>query len=209
MQSKLAELLHQYFELGVAEGREGRNHDTETGDAQRVLSEIEAEIAALSTDAEPVFWYRPLNDGLYEGPVYASSIGGKMLRDEKPGEWHPLYAAPPAPAVAVKDAIAEAEALADRAGIDIGDDRDMFVDDLAKTLTRFAALSAQVQDVAEYEHREQVCKDAALSQWERSLKRPDLDEKDRVTGAIEAYKRQAFAFTMLSAEPAAKQGEAE
>ena len=50
---KLAELLHQYFELGVAEGREGRNHDTEACDAQRVLSEIEAEIAALSA-TEPV-----------------------------------------------------------------------------------------------------------------------------------------------------------
>ncbi len=45
---KISELLHQYFELGVAEGREGRNHDTEAGDAQRVLSEIEAEIAALA-----------------------------------------------------------------------------------------------------------------------------------------------------------------
>lgn len=44
---KIAELLHEYFELGVAEGREGRNHDTEAGDAQRVLSAIEAEIAAL------------------------------------------------------------------------------------------------------------------------------------------------------------------
>lgn len=47
---KLAELLHQYFELGVAEGRAGRKHDTEAGDAQRVLSEIEAEIAAVLED---------------------------------------------------------------------------------------------------------------------------------------------------------------
>ncbi|KQZ96800.1 hypothetical protein ASD74_05965 [Rhizobium sp. Root564] len=54
MQSeKLAELLQQYFELGVAEGREGRNHDTKAGDAQRVLSAIESEIAALSTEAKP------------------------------------------------------------------------------------------------------------------------------------------------------------
>lgn len=44
---KISELLHQYFELGIAEGREGRNHDTEDGDAQRVLSEIEAEITTI------------------------------------------------------------------------------------------------------------------------------------------------------------------
>lgn len=41
------------------------------------------------------------------------------------------------------DARTEAEALADRAGIDIGDDYEMFIDDLAATLTRFAALSSQ------------------------------------------------------------------
>lgn len=50
---KIVELLHEYFELGVAEGREGRNHDTEAGDAQRVLSEIEAEIATLSAPVKP------------------------------------------------------------------------------------------------------------------------------------------------------------
>ncbi|MDI4633331.1 hypothetical protein J7U46_09755 [Pelomonas sp. V22] len=40
---------------------------------------------------EPLFWYRPCGDGLYEGPVYHKSVGGKMLRDEKPGEWVPLF----------------------------------------------------------------------------------------------------------------------
>lgn len=45
---------------------------------------------------------------------------------------------------------------------------------------------------------ERVSTGAAMSQWERSLKRPDLSEKDRVRGAIEAYKRQAFAFAVLS-----------
>lgn len=45
---------------------------------------------------------------------------------------------------------------------------------------------------------ERVSTEAAMSQWERSIKRPDLSEKDRVRGAIEAYKRQAFAFAMLS-----------
>lgn len=48
----------------------------------------------------------------------------------------------------IEAAKAEAKALADRAGIDIGDDRDMFVDDLAQTLTRFVALSTDAEPVA-------------------------------------------------------------
>ena len=52
-------------------------------------------------------------------------------------------------------------------------------------------------DQVEYERREAICTEAAMSQWERSLKRPDLTEKDRVRGAIEAYKRQAFAFNVM------------
>lgn len=53
----------------------------------------------------------------------------------------------------------------------------------------------------EYERQEAICAEAAMSQWERSLKRPDLSEKDRVRGAIEAYKRQAFAFTVAPRPP--------
>lgn len=53
------------------------------------------------------------------------------------------------------------------------------------------------------EHVEKVSTEAAMSQWERSLKRPDLCEKDRVRGAIEAYKRQAFAFAISPTPPAA------
>lgn len=41
-----------------------------------------------------------------------------------------------------EEARKEAISLAERAGIDIGDDYDMFVDDLAETLTRFAVSSA-------------------------------------------------------------------
>ena len=44
---------------------------------------------------EPLFWYRPCRDGLYEGPEHHKSVGGKMLRDEKPEEWKPLYTTPP------------------------------------------------------------------------------------------------------------------
>lgn len=53
--------------------------------------------------AAPMFWVRLLRDGLYEGPVHNNSASGKLLRDEKPGEWHPLYlhAAPAHPAEGV------------------------------------------------------------------------------------------------------------
>jgi hypothetical protein len=37
---KLQELLGQYFDAGVAEGREGRAHDTEEGTAQHKYLEI-------------------------------------------------------------------------------------------------------------------------------------------------------------------------
>ncbi len=43
-------------------------------------------------ECKPVFYWRPLKDGMYEGPVHANSVGGKMMRDEKPDEWKPLYA---------------------------------------------------------------------------------------------------------------------
>ena len=44
---------------------------------------------------EPLFYVRLIDDGrYYEGPVHAKSVGGKMMRDEKPGEWAPLYAHP-------------------------------------------------------------------------------------------------------------------
>ena len=46
-------------------------------------------------EAEPVFYWRPLQDGLYEGPHHAQSVHGRLMREAKPGEWHPLYATPP------------------------------------------------------------------------------------------------------------------
>jgi hypothetical protein len=59
--------------------------------------------AAAPQAAVPLFWVRLLRDGLYEGPVHNNSVAGKILRDQKPGEWHPLYlhAAPAHPAEGV------------------------------------------------------------------------------------------------------------
>ena len=54
---------------------------------------------------------------------------------------------------------------------------------------------------ADYDEVERISTEAAISQWERSLKRPDLTEKDRVLGAVQAYKRQAFAFRLVLVDP--------
>lgn len=48
---------------------------------------------------------------------------------------------------------------------------------------------------------ERISFERALEQWRRSLKRPDLTEKERVIGALLAYQRQAFAISSAP-EPA-------
>jgi hypothetical protein len=45
--SDLPELLDHYFSLGVAEGKEGRDHDTETGEAQATRDLIDQMITRL------------------------------------------------------------------------------------------------------------------------------------------------------------------
>lgn len=44
---------------------------------------------------------------------------------------------------------------------------------------------------------EEFCKARAMEQWARSLKRPDLTERDRVAGALDAYARHALALEAL------------
>lgn len=51
-----------------------------------------------TTPQEPLFWYRPVGDGLYEGPHHHNSTEGRRLRAAKPGEWQPLYDHAAAPA---------------------------------------------------------------------------------------------------------------
>ena len=82
--------------LGIPEG-DRSPYSVTCGVLERVnrLAEIEAQ--------EPLFYYRPIKGGsMYEGPHWAKSVGGQMLREEKPGEWKPLYARP-VPAQAVPD----------------------------------------------------------------------------------------------------------
>lgn len=44
----LEKLIGEYWTLAYNEGKEGRDHDTENGDAQRVLHEIHECISALA-----------------------------------------------------------------------------------------------------------------------------------------------------------------
>ena len=91
------------------------------GNIRAALAAADAALAA-QTD-EPIFYVRLLPSGLYEGPHHAKSWSGKELRDAKPGEWTPLYAAPkaaqcePAPAMPDDDAIRGLRTAADMAGL--------------------------------------------------------------------------------------------
>ena len=60
-------------------------------DQKVVIDALRQALAAKQHD-EPVFWYRPVCGGeMYEGPHHSSSKLGRMLREEEPGEWKPLY----------------------------------------------------------------------------------------------------------------------
>lgn len=86
------------------------------------MRELPADMFLLQADAvmavlleqEPLFWFRPVCNGeMYEGPIHNNSVGGKMLRDERPDDWKPLYAAPAPAAAAVPDR-ASIESIAHR-----------------------------------------------------------------------------------------------
>ncbi|KAK51366.1 hypothetical protein [Bordetella bronchiseptica] len=51
----------------------------------------QAVLDKLRQAGEPLFWYRPRGNGLYEGPHHHNSVLGQMLRAEKPDQWKPLF----------------------------------------------------------------------------------------------------------------------
>lgn len=48
---------------------------------------------------------------------------------------------------------------------------------------------------------EKLAYHSAMDQWERSLKRKDLSEKDRVRGALFAFSRQMLACKLIERNP--------
>ena len=62
-----------------------------------ILTQIDNMVADMvrrpAQQQEPVFWYRPCSNGMYEGPIHNAQI--ERVRKES-GAWHPLYTSPPA-----------------------------------------------------------------------------------------------------------------
>ncbi len=90
-------LIDRYWDLAYAEGQEGRQFDTPSGDAQRARYDLDRAIAALGAGTvaqEPVAW-------LWENPSFGKELMFKEPRatiDAQGWTGRPLYAAPPPPA---------------------------------------------------------------------------------------------------------------
>jgi len=87
-----------FIEQQAAEITELKESVSDLRAAATILKE-EREAALAKSSAmeavEPLFYYRPTCNGeMYEGPHHAKSVGGRMLREEKPTEWIALYTAP-------------------------------------------------------------------------------------------------------------------
>jgi hypothetical protein len=50
------------------------------------------EALAKQEQGEPLFWYKPLSNGMYYGPIHNAQIGDILRGIE---EWIPLYTTPP------------------------------------------------------------------------------------------------------------------
>ena len=71
--NELPELLDHYFSLGVAEGKEGRDHDTPAGEAQATRDLIDQKIQRLERALSNVG--RIATDRLYMMQAYHSMLG--------------------------------------------------------------------------------------------------------------------------------------
>lgn len=83
-----------------------------TPEEQQIVEYLRMSSDALKRD--PVFWYRPLRDGLYEGPIHNAAIENGR---ERSGTWVPLYATLPAQQEPVSaQALTDSEDARQRAG---------------------------------------------------------------------------------------------
>jgi hypothetical protein len=59
-------------------------------------------------------------------------------------------------------------------------------------------VSGETRDSQAWSPDERLCFERGMDQWQKSLARPDMSERDRVAGALDAYMRQAFALAILA-----------
>lgn len=83
MSEKLVDLISEYFDIGVAQGRAGRDYDNTAADAQRVLFEINDEIFKLGAEIKRLT--RVATDRQYMMLAYTSMLGPIGL--EVVSEW--------------------------------------------------------------------------------------------------------------------------
>lgn len=133
---------------------------------ERMLAERDTTIEAQAAEIEqlrkaqgdPLFWYRPRSDGLYEGPIHNAQI--EKVRKES-GGWKPLYTHPVAEQVEQLKAeierlrLYENSTLGTIANLNQQVERQAALLKLVKHLCECGFSGAAVNEIEEYE-REQT-----------------------------------------------------
>lgn len=119
----LMALVDRYWELAYAEGKEGRDHDTEAGEAQAVLSEIRSSARALAAipagQAKPIVQQAGgVPEGWRKGMAVAASIlesnAGPATRKAAADGLRNLLAASPSPSAVQPLSEAQVDAAAQK-----------------------------------------------------------------------------------------------
>ncbi|WP_343618762.1 helix-turn-helix transcriptional regulator [Ralstonia sp.] len=150
-------------------------------------------LCAQADARPPLFYYRPVGeDGLYEGPVHANSVGGKLLRDANPDEWKPLYTHPEASAPGLSD---QAIAICQEEGDEWDSDRVQTTKNYAhvcrdriRALTRASAATVAEPSVEAWKNErcyygvcdEEETHDARCTAWKEAAQQqaePGADER--------------------------------
>ena len=90
----LPELLDHYFSLGVAEGNEGRDHDTNDGDAQATRDLIDQKIQRLQRELEEAKEFRAILEGHLAAAIddYNEARKAAFIEvEQKAREWAEHY----------------------------------------------------------------------------------------------------------------------
>lgn len=127
--------------------------------------------AAQGRDAEPLFWYRPRSDSLYEGPIHNASI--ERVRKES-GAWVPLFVGrPPSAQADLRNELNCLGMIASTAMHQPTSDQRNILEDLADRLLALAGGSAQSEPESEATQsrssKQAVTPELAALAWQRAV----------------------------------------